>query len=357
MVCKGVRRDMITMKDIAKKAGVSVATVSNVLNNTRTVSFKRKERVLRAIEEQNYVPNAMARGLRVRESRTIGLILPDIRNPFFPDLARGCEEVARSAGYTIIMMNTDDKETEMIKAINQIREGKMDGLVIASAVERHKALLHELIKEGYPIVLAHRSIKNLDVDTVVGDDFHGAVSAVRHLISLEHRNIVMVTGSMDSSANIARMEGFVTAMNDEGGGITPESMISGKGDYQWTFNETRRLLSLPVEKRPTAIFAINDILALGVMDAALDLGLQIPGDLAVIGYDDLFFSASLAIQLSTVRNPRFTMGQQATRILIDKINGNSLSNSAKVVLPVELVIRRTCGAVSSRNQGFTLINN
>jgi LacI family transcriptional regulator len=348
---------MSTMKDIAKMAGVSVATVSNVLNNTRNVSPKRKEKVLKAIKDLNYVPNAVARGLRVRESRTIGLVLPDIRNPFFPDLARGSEEIARSAGYTTLMMNTDDKEIELIKALNQIREGKIDGLIIVSAIERYVYLIEDLINEGYPIVLAHREMKKLNVDTVVGDDNQGSRTVVNHFISLGHQKIGMVTGSMDSTANIARTDGFLTAMKDANLDINPRWMIEGMGDYQKTFNEMRMLLSLPPENRPTAIFAINDIPALGVLDAVADLGLKVPDDLAVIGFDDLFFSSSLSIQLTTVRNPRYTMGQQAARILIDKINRKSNSKPKKLVLPVDLVIRRTCGAINYNNKGFSLTHN
>src|SRR5690625_3924370 len=207
---------MATIKEIAKKANVSVATVSYVINETRYVSPKLKERVLNAIEELNYVPNAMARGLRAKSTKTFGLVLTDITNPFYPDLARGCEDKAKSLGYYVMMINTDEKEDVLLNAIKQLREGRLDGLIVASATKSHRKILKEVIDEGYPIVLAHRYLDNLNVDTVVEDNETGMTAAVRYLLSLGHREIHLMSGKDDSFVSKARKSYFFKAMEEAG---------------------------------------------------------------------------------------------------------------------------------------------
>jgi len=338
---------LVTIRDIAKHAGVSVATVSHVINSSRRVGAERKDRILRAIEELNYVPNAVARGLRVRETRTLGLILPDITNPFFPELAKACEELAQSLGYAINMINTNDNEGRMADAVTQIREARVDGLIITSAAEGNKELLSKLLEEGYPVVLVHRRIQGLAVDTVVADNFTGGYSAARHLLSLGHTRIAMLTGVAHSPVIMKRLEGYMKAMQDAGVTIQPEWVTSGYGKYELSFHATENLMRLPESKRPTAMVASNDISALGVMDAAEHLGICIPEELSLVGFDDLFFSAMKAVQLTTVRIPRYEMGQMATRLLIDRISRSGPPHPIEMVLPTTLIIRKTCGATNN----------
>lgn len=336
---------MVTIKDIAKRADVSVATVSYVLNNSRPVSPETKARVLRAIEELDYVPNAVARGLRIRKASTIGLILSDITNPFYPDLAKGCEDIAQTNGYTLIIMNTNDQEHRINSAVSQVKEGKVDGLIVASTLNRDEQALANLIKDGYPVVLAHRKITGLQVDSVVADNLSGAQSAVRHLISLGHKRIAMVTGIEESPVNNKRVQGYLGVMESEGLAIEPEWKISGDGKYESSYTAAVKLLNLAVEKRPTAIFCVNDIAALGVMDAVQDLGYKIPEDLAVVGFDDMFMSGTRSVQLTTVRIPRYEIGQQAVRLLLNRISQPDNYVPTEVILPVSLIIRKTCGAM------------
>ncbi|MBP1934048.1 LacI family DNA-binding transcriptional regulator [Ammoniphilus resinae] len=334
---------MVTIKDIAKHAGVSVATVSYVLNNTRYVSPQRRERVLQAVEELNYVPNAVARGLRARNTKTLGLVLSDITNPFFPDLAKGCEDAAQAAGFSLVMLNTNEQRERIINAVLQIREGKVDGLIIASAVKQDLGILQELVLEGYPIVLAHRRIQDLQVDSVVADNFQGVTSAVRYFISLGHTRIAMFTGVDETSVNMERKEGFIKAMTDAGLPIRQEWMCNTLGDYQLAYNASANLMRLPWEERPTAVVCMNDMVALGVMDAVEDRGYQVPADMAVIGFDDLFFAGTQRIQLTSVRIPRYEIGQQAARLIIDRIQRTKTMEPMEIVLPTQLVVRKTSG--------------
>jgi LacI family transcriptional regulator len=335
---------LVTIKDIAKKADVSIATVSNVINNSRFVNQERKNRVLQAAKELNYVANAVARGLRMRESKTIGLVISDFTNPFYPDLAKACEDFAQNSGYTLIIVNTNDEKDRMANAISLAREGKVDGLIVASGSVEDHSLLSELVKDGFPLVFAHRYVPGLEIDTVLADNFSGTYSAVRHLLALGHKKIAMISGVDQSSVNIDRIKAFRKAMNDARLNILPEWLISGKSKYQQSYIVANTIMNKQQEDRPTAIITAGDIAALGVMDAVKDMGLDIPGDLALIGFDDLFLAAYRTVQLTTVRVPRYDMGQQATRILLDRINRTGPPGNIKITLPMDLIIRRTCGA-------------
>ncbi|XID92533.1 LacI family DNA-binding transcriptional regulator [Paenibacillaceae bacterium WGS1546] len=334
-----------TIKDIARIAKVSPATVSYVLNNTRYVSPDKVERVMKAVEEINYVPNAVARGLRVKVSKTIGLIVTDITNPFFPDLAKGCEDEAHAKGFNVVMINTNDQSERTSSALLQLRKGKLDGVIVASAKNQDGPLLEELLKQGYPIVLAHRKIPDLPVYAVVADNFKGTQSAATHLLSLGHRKIGYITGVTDSNVNYDRLGGYQQAMSDAGIPILPEWISQGHGRYEFSYQAALNIIDLPKEIRPTAIIAGNDMSALGVLDAALDKGLRVPEDLALIGVDDLFLAQSRAIQLTSVRIPRYDMGRQAARILLDLIGQKRPSPPSECILPTHLIIRRTCGAI------------
>ncbi|MEW9674089.1 LacI family DNA-binding transcriptional regulator [Ammoniphilus sp. 3BR4] len=337
---------MITIKDIANAAGVSTATVSYVLNNTRYVSPDKKDRVLKAVSDLNYVPNAVARGLRVQKSKAISLIVSDITNPFYPDLAKACEDVAQSRGYTINIVNTNDEAKLMAEAVSQIREGRIDGLIITCALEPDRPVIDSLSKEGYPIVLAHRKLEKLDVDTVISDHFSGGLEAARHLIRLGHERIAFMTGVKGSTVSLAAKQGYLEAMEEARLPVLEEWNIPGEAKYQESYEAAKQLISLPKSKRPTAVLNIGDVGSLGVMDAAFDLNLRVPEDLAIIGFDDLFFSSTRNIQLSTVRIPRYELGRRATEILINRIQNKGSEEKQDITLPVELIIRRTCGAKS-----------
>ena len=333
---------MATIKDIATKAGVSVATVSYVINNTRWVHEDKRRRVLEAIKELNYVPNAVARGLRIQKSNAISLIVSNITNPFYPDLARACEQVAAKHGYTVNVVNTDDDRGKLHEALNQLRGGRADGAVITSALPENRDEIEQLLKEGYPLVLASRLLDGLKVDSVAADNRNGAIMAVRYLMSLGHRKIAFISGVKHSYINETRVEGYLHAMEEAGIRLYREWLTSGHGLYEPSYQAARMLLQLPPRKRPTAILCLTDLGAYGVLDAAKDMGVSVPDDLAVIGFDDLFFSGLRHIQLTTIRVPRHEMSALATEMLFSRMADRNLEPRT-VILPVELVVRKTCG--------------
>lgn len=338
---------MTTIKDIASHAKVSVATVSYVLNNTRYVSPEKKERILQAIRELDYVPNAVARGLRVRRSQTLSLVVADITNPFYPDIAKACEEAAQEAGYLVNIINTNEDGQRLADALRLLREGKTDGMIITTALEKDRTVLQELKDYALPVVFAHRELPGLDMDSVVSDNFNGAVAATNHLLGLGHRKVAFMGGVEGSEITRLRREGYVFAMRQAGFAIEPEWLISGEARYEPSYLATRTLMELEASKRPTAIININDVGAIGVIDAAYDLRLRVPDDLAVVGFDDLFIANSRQIQLTTVRIPRYELGKRATLILLEKLKKPDREVDVKptnrIVLPVELIVRRTCG--------------
>jgi len=334
---------LATIKDIAQKSGVSVATVSYVLNNTRWVHEEKRKRVLEAISELNYVPNAVARGLRVQKSKAISFVVSDITNPFYPDLAKACEDLAQTKGFTINILNTDDKPDRTQFALNQVREGKVDGIIVTSALEQDREHFQKFMEQGYVIVLANRSVKGLQVDSVVADNFNGAVMATNHLHELGHKKIAFMPGISGSSITQSRMNGYLQAMEDAGLTIHPEWLTSGEARYSGSYKTTQFLLGLPEWKRPTAIISLTDIGALGVLDAATDLKVSVPDDLAVIGFDDLFISGTRSVQLTTVKIPRYEMGSIATSLLMERLEKGGKSDFQEIVLPVELIVRKTCG--------------
>lgn len=335
---------MPTIKDIARAADVSVATVSYVLNDTRYVSPDKKERVLRAVQELNYVPNAVARGLRVRESKTISLIVSDITNPFYPDVAKACEDYAHEFGYTVNMVNTSDDPSRLAQALEQLRKGKTDGAIVTTAMEADRTVLAQFMREGYPIVLAHRPLDGLDGDVVVSDNYRGGVIATKHLLALGHTRISFMTGVPGSTVSMLREQGYRDALQEAGVTIRPEWALSGDAKYAPSFEAARRLLELPEAIRPTAVINMSDIGALGIMDAAYDMGVTVPDELAVIGFDDLFIAASRCVQLTTVKIPRYELGRTATELLLKRISGDKSGQAELLTLPVELIVRRTCGS-------------
>jgi DNA-binding LacI/PurR family transcriptional regulator len=339
-----MKKKLVTIKDIAKEADVSVATVSYVINNTRYVSPEKVKRINQVIKELNYVPNAIARGLRKRESGIIGLTVTDVSNPFYADLAKACEVVAYRHGYTVAIINTDDRSDKMAISVARLREGKLDGLIIATALEQDRPVIEKLIEDAYPVILVHRGLDNIPVDTIVSDNFSGSFKATEHLIALGHKRICFMGGIIGSTVAKDRLNAFLQTMNEHGLPVNKEWIHTGTLGYQESYEATKSLLRLPNEIRPTALINITDTGALGARDAILDSGLTIPRDMAIIGFDDVFFASTRRVQLTSVRIPSQELGTISTNLLIDRLMNKQSSEHQKILLPVELIIRDTCGS-------------
>ncbi len=309
----------VSMKDVAALAGVSVGTVSNVLNRPDMVSEDTRRKVTDAVAKLGWVPNESARQLRAGRSRSIGLIVMDIANPFFTDVARGVEEVAGSAGYTVLLANSaqrTDREQTHLDAMRQLR---VRGVVVAPVTEDLD--VEPLTRLGIPVVLADRhGARNSTCDVSV-DDFEGGRLAAQHLLDRGHRRLALAGGNADVRQIRDRRDGFARGLL-LGSADSPAPLILSTPtiDIDAGRKTATRLASLAPDERPTAVFAANDLVAIGLLQGLVAAGLRVPDDVAIIGYDDIEYAAAAAVPLSSVRQPRADLGRRATELLIAEID-------------------------------------
>lgn len=331
---------MANLKDVAKLAGVSPASVSLALNAKPYVGKEAKERIYKAISELSYRPNIVVRSLRKKKTTIIGLVLSDIANPFFPEIARGVEERAREYGFNVILCNTDGNPSQEKDSIEILLSRQIDGLIITSA--RSSANLNEYLRENCPIVLVNRDPFPGRFDFVGIDNVSSARVAVNHLIKLGHQRIAFIRGEPASPASFGRYEGYKMALR-EAGVSSPENYVKiGYLKYEGGYRAMISLLKEPCP--PTAIFCANDMMALGAIDACAEKGIKVPQDVAIVGFDDMWVASLKTVQLTTVHQPRYQMGLKAVDLMIERIMGKR-DEVERVILPAKLVIRRTCGKI------------
>ncbi|HEU67798.1 MAG TPA: LacI family transcriptional regulator [Candidatus Acetothermia bacterium] len=328
---------MITIKDLARAAGVSPATVSRALNDSPLLRAETKACIRRLAIEFGYEKNELARGLVTGTSGAIGLIVPDITNPFFADVARGVGEAARARGYGVLLCTTEGDPVLERSHMHLLRRKRVDGLVLTSATADDPHL-QDLIRAALPFVLVSRLVRALDAPFVVGDDRHGARLAVEHLISLGHRKIGFIGGPKDVQPSQDRMEAYQEVLAEHGLPLHRRWAVFASFAQEAGRDWGRTLLSQ--NDRPTAIFAANDMIALGVMEAAEELGLTIPGDLSLVGFNDISYASLPRIQLTTVAQPTQEMGRIAAEHLLGAIERGRQRRLARILRP-RLVVRRT----------------
>jgi LacI family transcriptional regulator len=335
---------MATMSDVARTAGVSVATVSRVLSNAGAgVSPELRERVAAAVTELDYHPNHLPRNMRARTSRTIGLVISDIDNPFFTAIARGAEDVAQRRGYTMVLSNTDeDAEREEI-ALQTMAAERAAG-VIVSSTGQHSDGVRRLISTGIPVVALDRRIVGAHVDTVVVDNETAAYEAVSHLASLGHRRVAMVGGPGKVSAIVEREAGYDRAVRDHG----LEPGLLRHGDLREAGGRRTTLELLGEHPRPTAIFSVNNMSTIGVLHALRERGLRAPDDVSVIGFDDIPTGDLLDPPLSVVRQPTYQLGARAAELLLRRVAERG-APVQEVVLAASLVLRPSTGPPPNPN--------
>ena len=268
------------MRDVAERAGVSVTSVSHVINETRPVSYELRERVLAAMEELGYQPNRLACSLRSGKTQTIGMIVPDSADPFFAEVARGIEDTAFENGYSLILCNSDANLGKEAFYTDVLVEKQVDGILFLAAGLSTERIL-DLQQRGMPVVVVDRELPGAHVDLVVTDNAGGGWSATRHLIDLGHRRIGYITAPSDLTLSEYRSTGYRKALEEAGIAADENLVVRGDFDFKSGYRAARQLLAN--DKQPTAIFASNDIMAIGAICAAVESGLQVPQDLSVVG--------------------------------------------------------------------------
>ncbi|WP_059105769.1 LacI family DNA-binding transcriptional regulator [Shouchella shacheensis] len=333
----------VTIYDVAKRAGVSTATVSKVINNRGKISAKTKAKVLKVMEELNFEPSMFAAALTVKRSYTIGLLLPNLANPFFAEIARKIEDRAHERGYNIFMCNTDNNEEKEAKYVSLLRRHSVDGIIVASAFS-NLTVLDQLFNDNIPVAVVSQDIPALSLNTVTVNDFKGGYQATNYLLSLNHTNIAVIAEDLRSSSD--RIKGFEVAHEDAGVPFNKEFIRHGFSSVEGAMEETRKLLKS--DQHPTAIFACNDLLAMGVMQVAQEYNIQIPQELSIIGFDNTVLALSSVPALTTMAQPFDEMGKQVVDLLVQEIQGEITTKQTYMLVP-ELIIRNTTAKPSIVN--------
>lgn len=328
---------MTGVKDVARLAGVSVATVSRVLNDSAAVTEETRARVLAAVAELGYRRNAVARSLRTDATATIGLIIGDILNPFFTELARAVEDEARTLGYSVVIGNADERPDRQDHYVRTLLEQRVDGLLLCPTAEI-TPLVRDMVADGEPLVFLDRTLPGFEVPTVRADGAAAINELVGHLRALGHRRIAFVSGPALLSTGRERTAAFVSALGEHGLAVREEYLEAG--DFQAASGRASAARLLDLREPPEVIVAGDNLMALGALDEIRTRGLAIPSDIGLASYDDLAWFTHVDPPLTAIAQPVQELGRRAVRALIERVAGQDVES---VVLSARLVVRRSCG--------------
>jgi LacI family transcriptional regulator len=326
------------MRDVAERTGVSVTTVSHVINRTRHVSDDVRDRVLAAMEELGYQPNALARSLRRKETQTVGVIIPNSADPFFSEVTRGVEDTCFERGYSTILCNSDSDPAKELHYTSVLMEKRVDGILFLAAGGKSTEHIHTLQGRGMPLVVVDRHVPELALDAVLINNDWGGWLATQHLIDLGHRRIGCITGPSDLTLSAERVTGYRRALREAG--LPLDETLVVKGDFQYESGHRAALRFLALPQPPTAVFACNDLMAVGALTAALRQGCRVPADLSVVGFDDVALASFVYPLLTTVAQPKYEMGVIATTMLLERIKHPAMP-PRRQLLETRLVVRES----------------
>jgi LacI family transcriptional regulator len=331
----------VSIREVAAHAGVSVATVSNVLNRPDIVAKPTRERVQASISELGFVRNESARQLRAGRSRTIGLVVLDVANPFFTDLARGVEDEANKAGLAVILCNSDDQERKEKRYLDVLEEHRVHGVLITPVVGASTRLA-SLQRRGTPVVLVDSRSPSRGQCSVAVDDVMGGDLAMSHLLEVGRERIAYIAGPTSIRQVADRYEGALRAFRRAGLASEALTVIqAGALNVSAGQRAGAEIAALPASSRPTGVFCANDLIALGVLQEMTRNHIRVPEDISIIGYDDIDFAAAAAVPLTSVRQPRQELGHTAARLLLDEAAGDETHQHRQVIFEPELVIRQS----------------
>ena len=333
---------MANIRDVAKRAGVAPITVSRCINNSGYCSLETRARVEAAILELGFVPNRLASGLRSKRTNTLALVLTDITNPYFTTIARGVEDMASEAGYTVIFCNTDESVSKEQMYVHMLLEKRVDGIMLVPAQSTLDSV--ELIqKHNTPLVVLDRRVPDVKTDVVRCDSERGAYELTRLLLSLGHREIAILNGPKGVSTADDRLSGYRRALAEAGiagiAGLEFFGSFNLESGYEMTHKALAGTPGL------TALFATNNFIAFGALRALQEIGLHVPDDIAMVGFDDLPPALVTFPFLTVAAQPAYEMGKKAIEILLKKLGGGASDQYQEIVLPAEIVIRQSSGQV------------
>jgi LacI family transcriptional regulator len=330
---------VVTIRDVAEAAGVSTATVSRVFNGTARVDEDTRKRVMVAAGRLDYWPNTAARSLTTSRSHAIGVLLPDLFGEFFSEIIRGIDQAARLEHYQILVSSSHADKNELFSAVGSMN-GRIDGL-IAMALDRASLPLIRRFSRTFPVVLMNTGFRIRGANSVTVANFEGAFDVGRHLLSLGHRRFAIVNGPGDNTDAAERLRGFRSALEQAGGRV---SLLEVPGDFQESSGFEAAPVILREKHRPTAVFAANDYMAVGLLGAFRTLGVRVPEDIAVAGFDDIAIAQYLNPPLTTVHVDAYEEGHRAVRLLLAALNPARKGRAVSEILPTHLVVRGSCGS-------------
>lgn len=336
-----MNRKVNNIKELADQLQLSPTTVSRVLNGKSDmyrISETTSKKVIAAARKFNYYPNRIARGLKLEKTETIGLIIPDIANPYFGSIAKTIEVEAHHQGYSIILCDSlDDLDTET-ELLYLLAGRKVDGIIIAPTGKNNEHVV-ELQQQGMPIVVIDRYLPGTTLPYVTTDNFTGALMAVDHLIEKGHRKIACIQGIQGISTNSDRVKGYTTALQKNGIGLNEDWILGNDFGEENGYLQTKNLMALA--DKPTAIFALSNLISLGILRALKELGLTVPDDVSVVSFDEQPYSAFLACPMTTLEQPREEIGTLAFELLLKGIGDGSFSSSNGITLQPRLIVRES----------------
>lgn len=329
---------MATIKDVASEAGVSVATVSRTLNDVDRVSPAVRERVMAAAESLSYRPNAVARSLRARNTRTLGLVIPNVRNPFFTEMARAVEDAARERGYSLVFGNTDEDPEKEAEYLDVLLEKQVDGIIISPA--RAESLhLEEIARDGVPVVFLDRYVRGIEAPVVRADGRRAVDELVEHLVDLGHERLAVISGPPETVPGRERLEAFMNGAEERNVPVGGGCVRIGDFRRQSGYAAMRELLEL--DEPPTAVFAANNLMALGALQALKRVGKKVPEDVSFASFDDVSWFELMDPPVTAIAQPTAELGAAAARMLPQMVEGSEEPES--FILEAELIIRGSCG--------------
>jgi LacI family transcriptional regulator len=338
----------VSIREVAAHAGVSVGTVSNVLNRPEIVARATRSRVHAAIKTLGFVRNESARQLRAGRSRTIGLVVLDVANPFFTDVARGVEDEAAASGLAVILCNTDERLDKEQRYLELLEEHRVQGILITPVADADSRLV-PLQRRGTPVILVDSKSPSGSQCSVAVDDVLGGQTAMAHLLAAGHERITYVGGPIQLRQVADRLDGARIALQQVGGTAADLQVIeTGALNVAAGQRAGAQIAELPAQRRPTAVFCANDLVALGLLQEMTRRQIRVPDDLAIVGYDDIEFAAAAAVPLSSVRQPRQELGRMAAQLLLEEALGMDGHKHRQVMFRPELEIRQSSLAAPRR---------
>lgn len=340
----------VTIREVASAAGVSTATVSRYINNSSNVSKEIGLRIEKAISDLDYVPNSVAISLKKTQTRSIGIVVPDLANVSFMDTVKGISDVAAANGFQPILMNNSENSDNENKILDVLISKRVDGIVLASAGGNEEKIL-KINNSRIPIVLMDRDVcnstDNIIIDAVVNDNFNGSYKMVNYLISLGHRNIAILTSRMNLVVGKERLEGYIKALEDNNIEVNDDYIFYGNFSFDSGYQLAMDAVMQPL--RPTAIFSVNNLMALGVVAALNKMNISIPKNISVCAFGDFKYYNILNPALTVVNQMAYKIGEQAAILLVDKMrhyNNDEKWKPKKIILPGNIIMRDSCSSPS-----------